>query len=46
MKVELLYIAECPNHREAARMLRETLRECGFRDEVSEIEASPRRPRH
>jgi hypothetical protein len=40
MKVELFYIAECPNHREAARMLRETLRDCGFRDRVSEIEVA------
>jgi hypothetical protein len=40
MKVELLYIAECPNYREAARVLRETLLECGFRDEVSEIEVT------
>jgi len=40
MKVELLYIAECANHPEAARMLRETLREYGFRDEVSEIEVT------
>ena len=34
------YIAECPNHREAARILRETLRECGFGDEVCEIEVT------
>jgi hypothetical protein len=40
MKVELFYIAECPNYREAARVLRETLLECGFRDEVSEIEVT------
>jgi hypothetical protein len=40
MKVELFYIAECPNSREAARVLRETLLECGFRDEVSEIEVT------
>src|SRR5229473_282967 len=40
MKVELLYIAECPNHREAARILRETLRECGFGDEVCAIEVT------
>lgn len=40
MKVELLYIAECPNYREAKRMLRGTLREYGFRDEVYEIEVS------
>ena len=40
MKVELLYIAECPNYREAARVLRETLLECGFREEVSEIEVT------
>src|SRR5713101_1751941 len=40
MKIELLYIAECPNYRKAARMLRESLREFGFRDEVSEIEVT------
>ncbi len=40
MKVELLYIAECPNYRQAARALRETLLECGFHDEVSEIEVT------
>jgi len=40
MKVELFYIAECPNYREAARMLREALSECGFRDKVSEIEVT------
>ena len=40
MKAELLYIADCPNHREAAQILRETLRECGFRDEVCEIEVT------
>ncbi len=40
MKVELLYIAECPNYREAAQVLRETLLECGLRDEVSEIEVT------
>jgi hypothetical protein len=38
MKVELLYIAECPNYQKAARLLRQTLRECGLRDEVSEVE--------
>jgi hypothetical protein len=37
MKVELFYIDECPNYRAAARMVRETLREVGFRDEISEI---------
>ena len=40
MKVELFYIAECPNYREAARVLRETLLECGFREDVSEIEVT------
>jgi hypothetical protein len=40
MKVELLYIAECPNYREAARRLRDALRESGARDEVSEIEVT------
>ena len=40
MKVELFYIAGCPNYREAARLLRETFLECGFRDEVSEIEVT------
>lgn len=38
MKVELLYIADCPNYREAALTLREALRESGARDEVWEIE--------
>lgn len=40
MKVELFYIAGCPNHRAAARLLRETLREWGLRDQVSEIEVT------
>jgi hypothetical protein len=40
MKVELFYIAECPSYREAARMLRATLRELGFRDDFSEIEVT------
>ncbi len=40
MKVELLYIAECPNYREAARTLRETMRVSGLRDEVLEIEVT------
>ena len=40
MKVELLYIAECPNYPEAARILKETLSEFGSRDEVSEIEVT------
>ena len=40
MKVELFYIARCPNYREAARTLRETLRELGARDEVLEVEVT------
>jgi hypothetical protein len=40
MKVELYYIAECPNHRKASEMLREILREYGFPDEVFEIEVT------
>ncbi len=40
MKVELLYIADCPNYVEAARLLREMLSEFGARDEVSEIEVT------
>jgi hypothetical protein len=37
MKVELLYIGDCPNYRETARILKKTLRECGLRDDLSEI---------
>ena len=40
MKVELFYIADCPNYQEAARMLRDTLREYGFGGEVSEIKVT------
>jgi hypothetical protein len=40
MKVELFYIAECANYREAARMLRKALCECGISDEVSELEVT------
>src|SRR5260370_40286175 len=37
MKAELFYIAECANYREAARMLRKALCECGISEEVSEL---------
>jgi hypothetical protein len=37
MRVELLYIADCQNHAVAAHTLRETLRERGLPDTVSEI---------
>jgi hypothetical protein len=40
MKIELFYIADCPNYPEAARLLKETLREFGSRDEVFEIEVT------
>jgi hypothetical protein len=40
MKVELLYIAGCPNHQEAARTLREILREARGSYEVSELEVT------
>ncbi len=40
MKVELLYIADCPNYRETARILMEALSEYGLRDDLSEIEVT------
>ncbi len=40
MKVELLYIADCPNYRETARILMEAMREYGLRDDLSEIEVT------
>jgi len=38
MKVELLYIADCPNIEAARRPLKEALRELGLPEEISEIE--------
>jgi predicted DNA binding CopG/RHH family protein len=40
MKVELLHIADCPNREAARRLLKETLREFGLPEEISEIEVS------
>jgi hypothetical protein len=40
MKVELLHIRDCPNTEPARMLLRETLRELGQADEISELEVS------
>ena len=40
MKIELLYVPNCPNHRPALLMLQEVLSEQGLAEEVKEIEVS------
>ena len=40
MKVELLHIRDCPNTEPARMLLRETLRDLGQADEISEVEVS------
>ena len=42
MKVELLHIADCPNSEAARRLLKETLRELGLCEEISETEVRDR----
>src|SRR5260370_9125599 len=38
MKVEVLYIAECPNHKPAVEQAREALRTAGMPEVVNEVE--------
>ena len=38
MKIELLHIADCPNADAARRLLKETMREVGLPEEISEVE--------
>ena len=40
MKAELFHIAGCPNTDAARRLLKQTLRELGLPEEISEIEVS------
>jgi hypothetical protein len=40
MKVELLYVADCPNIEGTRRLLKRTLRELGIAQEISEVQLS------
>ena len=40
MKVELLYVADCPNADGARRLLKRTLSELGIAQEISEVQVS------
>src|SRR5262245_44076498 len=40
MKVELLYVRDCPNYPPTAEAVKDVLRECGLPTEISEIEIS------
>lgn len=40
MKIELLYVPNCPNHAPALLMLRDVLSEQGMAEDVKEIEVS------
>ena len=40
MKIELLYIADCPNHQPALNIVEDVLREQGLTPDVTQIEVS------
>ena len=46
MKVELLHVAGCPNAETARMVLKETLRELGRTDEISEVPVSDAEQAH
>jgi hypothetical protein len=40
MKIELLYVAECPNHLPAVEIIQDVLREQGLSEEIQQIEVT------
>lgn len=40
MKIEVLYVSDCPNHYPVVTTITEILKECGLEEQISEIEVT------
>ena len=40
MKIEVLYVPECPNHPPVIEAVADVLRECGLREQITEIKVT------